>query len=75
MATKTELEEELNESLGTSLNWSDMKKSDLEHFKMLVDEGLLMEKMAKHLAKTKGSEKYEEAVEEWQPGKLLTQVL
>jgi hypothetical protein len=75
MPTKQQLEDELNEMLDTSFEWSRMTKDELELLVELVDEGALMEPMAKHIASEKGKEKVEETVEDWTPGQFISKVM
>lgn len=75
MPTKTVLEEQINEILGTDLKFSKMTKNDLQRLKMMVEEGLLLEPMAKQMAKEKSKEEVEQQIEDWYPGKFVTQVL
>lgn len=75
METKDDLEEKLNEVLDTEMEWSKMKKDDLELLWELIDNGVLMEPVAKHQVKQHGKEKYEEMVDDWRPGKFITKVL
>ena len=75
MATKAELEDEVNEKLGTDMNWSKMTKDDLELFNELIDSGVLIEKLAKHMAKEMGTEKYEQVVDDWHLGKIVARLI
>jgi len=75
MATKGELSDELNQMLDTSIDWSELKKDDLELLIELVDEGHLLEPMAKQLVSSKGQEYLDEKVEEWEAGDLLRRVI
>lgn len=74
MPTKEQIGEGLNDALGTDLEWSKMKKEDLEHLHMLVDEGLLIEPLAKHIAADKGSEFVEDQIQNWTPGQLISKL-
>jgi len=75
METKEDISEELNEILGTQIDWSKMNKDDLELLYELVDEGALMEPMAKHIASEKGQEVVDEKVKSWEPGSILTRLM
>lgn len=75
MATKSEYSEEVNEILGTELDFSKMPKDDLELFYELIDEGELLEPQAKHIAKKYGKDKLEQQVDEWHPGKYALRLL
>ena len=71
MATKADLEEELNEMLDTDLEWSKMKRDDLDLLVELVDEGHLIEPMVKLQAKKHSKEVVDEQIDEWRPGKIV----
>lgn len=75
MPTKEQLEEEVNSKLGTDMEWSQMKKDELEHLNTLIDKGLLLEPMAKHVAADKASDFTESQIQNWEPGKLATKLL
>lgn len=75
MPTKEALSEELNEKLGTNIEWDRMKKEDLTHLNTMVEDGDLIEVLLKQVAKKQGAKKYEELVEEWSPGKLALRLL
>lgn len=75
MPTKEQLEEEMNEMLGTDYEWSRMKKDDLQHLHEIAGTGPLMEALAKQFAKDKGKDKLEEQIDEWHPGKLAMKLL
>lgn len=74
MPTKEQLEEDVNEALDTDMEWSQMKKEDLEHLHMLVEEGLLLEPLAKHVAADKSSEFVEDQIKDWTPGQLISKL-
>lgn len=69
MATKEELSAEINSMLDTELDWSRMTKDDLELLKHMIEEGHLLEPLAKKVATDKGKQKFEEIVDGWHPGK------
>lgn len=71
MVTKDDLEREINEKLDTDMEWSRMKKDELELLSELIDEGLLLESLAKHVAAQKGSEAVDSYIRDWKPGKLI----
>jgi hypothetical protein len=71
MVTKEQLEEEINDKLDTDFEWSKMKKEELKLLNELIDEGILLEPMAKHIAADKGKDVVEEQIKNWRPGKLL----
>lgn len=71
MPTKEQLEEEINEKLDTDFEWSQMKKEELKLFNELIDEGMLLEPMAKHIAADKGKDVVESQIQDWYPGKII----
>lgn len=75
MPPKDELSEELNEMLDTEIDFSGLKKEDLELFHELVDEGLLLEPMVKHQAKERSKESIDEFIDDYQFGQLLRKVM
>jgi|APHM01.1.fsa_nt_gi hypothetical protein len=77
MATKTEMEKEINERLGLDMEWSQMKKDDLEKFIEGLDDEDFVKKFVGQYANTVAGEKVQDQVEEWKPGqglKLLAQM-
>lgn len=75
MGTKKELSDQANEILDTDLDFSGMKKDELELFVELLDEGSLIEPQGKHVVKKHGKNKLEDQVDEWHPGKLISSIL
>lgn len=69
------MSEELNELLDTDLDFSRMKKDDLELLYDLADEGHLIEPLAKHEVKERGEETLEEIVDDYYVGKYLSMVI
>lgn len=75
MATKERISEEINDSLDTDIDWSELKKDDLEELKLLLDGGYMMETTAKHYIKENGKKAFEKEVDEWFPGKHISKLL
>lgn len=75
MTTKQDLSDELNQMLGTDMDFSRMKKDDLELLVELADEGALLEPLAKYQVKEHGKQKFEEEVDNWHAGKFVTKLL
>lgn len=71
MATKAEMEEEINSTLGLDLEWSKMKKEDLEELQLAIESGDLVAALAKEMAKDEMNEFLEEQIDDWRPGQLL----
>lgn len=77
MPTKTEMEKEINERLGLDIEWSQMKKDDLEMFIEGLDDEEFIKKFVGQYANTVAGDKVQDQVEEWKPGqgiKLLAQM-
>lgn len=75
MATKGELSDEVNDKLDTNIDWSQLKKDDLELLVELVDGGHLLEPMAKQLVSSKGQQYLDEKVEDWEAGDIIRRVM
>jgi hypothetical protein len=75
MASKEELSAEINDKLDTDLDWSRMKKNELEHLNEMLDEGLLLERVAKVYAKNKGKDTLDEKIEDWSVGTIISKVI
>lgn len=75
MVTKEDLEENLNEAFDTDLEWSEMKKEDLEVLWEAADNGFLLEPLAKHKAKDYGEKKVDETIDNWTAGQLVAKLL
>lgn len=75
MPEKAQIEEELNEVMDAELEWSKMRKEDLELLLELAKEGALIEPLIKYQVKEHGKDKLDEKVEEWYPGKYAKGVL
>lgn len=71
MPTKAQKEKELNEMLGTNIEWSRLLEDDIEELEGAIHSGSLVESILKYMAKEKGKDAVEEQVDEWYPGKLL----
>lgn len=75
MATKEELSEEVNDALGTRIEWDRLLEDDLEMFHGLVMDGALAEPQVKQMAKEHGKQKVEEEIDEWHVGKFASKLL
>lgn len=71
MPTKAEIEEEINSTLDMDMEWSKMTKDDLLRIQEMVENGDLAEKLVKKMVKEKGTDKAEDIIESWYPGKYL----
>jgi hypothetical protein len=71
MPTKTEMEEEINERLGLDMEWSKMKKDDLEALLEGLDDEEFIKKFVGQYANTVAGDKVQGQVENWEPGKGL----
>lgn len=75
MPTKEQLSEEVNEALGTDMEFDRMLEEDLKLLHELVMEGALVEPQAKQFAKKHSKEKLDEEIDEWYPGKIASKLL
>lgn len=75
MASKQEIEEEINEKLDTDLEWSRMTKDDLVDLVEMIDDMTLLEKLLKLSAKDVSKKQMDKLVESWYPGKYAKGVL
>lgn len=77
MPTKSEIEDELNERLKLDIEWSQMKKDDLETIQDGLDDEEFVKKFVAQYANKVAGEKVQGQVEGWKPGeglKLLAQL-
>ena len=75
MPTKDQLSDDINEILGTNLDFSRMPKSDLKLFHELVHDGDLVEPLAKQVAKEKGQATLEDKVDGYYVGKYISKLV
>lgn len=71
------MEEEINERLGLNMEWSQMKKNDLEQLLNGLDDEDFVKKFVGQYANTVAGDKVQDQVEDWKPGqgiKLLAQM-
>lgn len=68
MATKEELAEEVDEVLELDIDWSQLKKEDLETLSDAVDETELAQNLIAHQASDVAGGTVEEKVKGWEPG-------
>jgi len=69
MATKKDIEEDINEKLETDIEWSELNKEDLEQFEELIeDEEFIKTVVASYAGETTGS-LTKSAVSGWSLGK------
>jgi hypothetical protein len=74
MATKDEIEEELNEKLGLGIEWSQLKKDDLKEIRDgLEDEEFVKKFVAVHV-NSKAGDMAQEQIEGWKPGQGLQMI-
>mgnify|MGYP006882760503 CR=1 FL=1 len=77
MATKSEIEEDLNERLNMDIEWSELKKDDLKTIEEGLDDEEFIKKFVAQYANTVAGDKVQGKVENWKPGeglKLLAQM-
>lgn len=75
MADKQQLSEEVNEALGTDMEFDRMLKDELELLHELATDGQLAEPQLKQYAKVYGKEKLDQEIDDWHPGKFAMQLL
>lgn len=75
MPNKEQLSEEVNEVLGTDMEFDRMLEDDLKLFHELVVSGNLTEPLAKQYVKKHSKEKLDEEIDEWYPGKFAGRIL
>lgn len=75
MPNKEQLSEEVNEVLGTDMEFDRLLEEDLELFHELVLSGNLTEPLAKQYVKEHSKEKLDEEIDEWYPGKFAGKIL
>ena len=71
------MEDEINERLGLDMEWSQMKKNDLEQLLNGLDDEDFVKKFVGQYANTVAGDKVQDQVEDWKPGqgiKLLAQM-
>ena len=62
------MEEEINERLGLDMEWSQMKKNDLEQLLNGLDDEDFVKKFVGQYANTVAGDKVQDQVEDWKPG-------
>lgn len=72
MATKDELERRVNEKLDSDIEWSELKKDDLEEFEEMLGEPETLQVLAAKQANEITGGTVEEKVKNWKPGQLAT---
>lgn len=75
MPTKEQLSDDLNDILGTSIDWEKMTKEDIQSLLELADSGALLETLIKHQVQKHGKEYVENAIDDWHPGKYASGVM
>lgn len=75
MPTKEQLSEEVNEMLGTDLEWHRLLEDDLEHLHEMVESGAMMEPAMKQYIKKHGQEQLEKQIDDWYPGKFALRLI
>jgi len=74
MATKQELEDELNERLNLDIEWSQMKKGDLITIRDGLDDEEFIKKFIAQYANTVTGHKVQDGIENWEPGQAMTMI-
>jgi len=74
MPTKSELEKQMNERLGTDIEWSKMKKDDLSSLREGLEDEDFVKKVVAQYANDKAGDTVEGQIDGWEPGQLLSLV-
>lgn len=72
MASKKELETQINEKLETDIEWSELKKDDLEEFTGLVEDEEFVKLVVANYAGNTAGGLTKSAVTSWKPGKGIS---
>lgn len=72
MATKQEIEDELNEQLGLDIEWSELKKDDLEKIQEGVHDEEFIKRFVAVYANDVAGNMAQDQVQSWQPGQFVT---
>lgn len=71
MATKDELEEDINERLELDIEWSRLKKGDLKKIHEGLDEENFVKKFVAQLADKKSGSLVKDQIMSWEPGMFI----
>lgn len=72
MPTKSELETQMNDRLGTDIEWSEMKKKDLEQLREGLESEEFIKKVVAQYANDKAGDTVEGQIENWEPGTMIS---
>ena len=75
MPTKDQLSEEVNNMLGTEMEWDRLLEEDLRQFHEMLESGSLADPVIKQFVKKHGKEQLEKQVDEWYPGKFALELI
>lgn len=75
MATKAEVSDEINKTLGTNIDWSRLYEDDLKLLRNLVEDGSLIEPMMKQMVKKHGKTALESQIDNWRPGMFVGKLM
>lgn len=71
MATKEEIERQINEKLETDIEWSELNKDDLEEFNDLTEQEEFVKTVVASYAGESAGSLTKSAVSNWSPGKAI----
>lgn len=71
MPTKSELEDQMNDRLGTDIEWSQLKKDDLSQLRGGLEDEQFVKKVVAQYANDMAGDTVEEQIDGWQPGQIL----
>jgi len=72
MPTKSELEEQMNDRLGTDIEWSQMRKIDLSKLRDGLEDEQFVKKVVAQYANGMAGDTVEDQIDGWQPGQALS---
>lgn len=75
MPTKEELSHEINEALGTEIEWDRLLEEDIRLLHELVEDGDLVEPLLKQYVKEHGKQALDNQIDSWYPGKFARALL
>lgn len=75
MPTKEQMSQEVNEILGTDMEFERMLADDLELLHELVTNGMLAEPQVKQYVRKNSKKKLDEQIDDWYPGKYAGRLL
>ena len=75
MPTKEQLAEDVNDMLGTDMEWDRLLEDDLRQFHDMLEDGSLADPVIKQFVKKHGKEQLDKQVDDWYPGKFALNLI